>query len=188
MNKLKIKNIVGIGILSAILIILQLIANYIQFGPVSITLSLIPILVAATCYGPFAGMFLGFVNGILVLFAPSTLSVFFAFDPVGTIIVCLTKTSFAGLISGYVFKAFKNKKIGIVISSLLLPILNTLFFVIYSFIFFLPLIESFAGGTNSFVFLITVMIGYNFLIEFSLNAILSIASYRIYKEFILKND
>ena len=46
-RSLKIKKMVMITILSVVAIVLQLFSNYVQFGPVSITLALIPIVVGA---------------------------------------------------------------------------------------------------------------------------------------------
>ena len=37
------KAIAGLGMLTAMVIALQLLSNYVQFGPISITLSLFPI-------------------------------------------------------------------------------------------------------------------------------------------------
>ena len=75
MNKsVRIKNMVGIAIFAAVVIVLQLFSNYVTFGPVSITLALIPIVVGAVVYGPLAGFILGAVGGLLVLVAPATIS------------------------------------------------------------------------------------------------------------------
>ena len=103
------KVIAGLGVLTAMVVVLQLIGNYVQFGPVSISLALFPIAIGAMLYGPIGGAFLGLVDGALVLTAPSTISFFFAITPLGTIITCLGKTTIAGLVAGFIFKLYKAK-------------------------------------------------------------------------------
>ena len=66
----KTKRMVGIALLSAIVIVLQLLGSFIRFGPVSVSLVLIPIVVGAAMYGPAAGAVLGAVFSMVVLFQP----------------------------------------------------------------------------------------------------------------------
>ena len=54
-NSRKIRRMVGLAALASMIVVLQLISNYIQFGPVSITLALIPNVVGAILYGPKGG-------------------------------------------------------------------------------------------------------------------------------------
>ena len=63
----KTKTLVGTGILTAIVIVLQALAIGIKFGPFSITLVLIPIVVGAALYGYKAGAWLGLGCGVVVL-------------------------------------------------------------------------------------------------------------------------
>ena len=50
---------VGIAVLAALVVVLQLLSSVIKIGTVSITLTLIPIVVGAAFYGPGAGAILG---------------------------------------------------------------------------------------------------------------------------------
>ena len=181
-NSQKIKRLVGISILSAIVVVLQLISNYIPFGPVSITLALIPIVVGAIVYGPYGGFILGLVLGVMVCTAPTTAG-FLQFTFFGTVIVCLLKSSIAGLIAGYVFKWIRNYNLilAIVLASLIVPIVNTGLFAVASLTIFLPLIEKAANAenVNAVYYLFIGMIGYNFIIEFLVNSILSPVVIRI---------
>ena len=52
MNHQKINRMVGIAVLSALVVVLQLLSSVIKIGTVSITLTLIPIVVGAAFYGP----------------------------------------------------------------------------------------------------------------------------------------
>ena len=49
--KTNTKKIAGVGLLTAIVVVLQLLGSFIRFGPFSISLVLIPIVVGASLYG-----------------------------------------------------------------------------------------------------------------------------------------
>ena len=63
----KTERLAGLGILTAIIIVLQIISTFVKFGPFSITLTLIPIVVGAALYGVGAGAYLGAVFSATVL-------------------------------------------------------------------------------------------------------------------------
>ena len=178
------RTISGLGMLTAIIIALQLLSNYVQFGPVSITLALFPIAVGAMLFGPIGGLFLGLVDGVLVLLAPSTISGFLAINPVGTVFVCLLKTGLAGLFAGLAFKALHQKhlNLAIVVAALLVPIINTgLFSVAALTIFKNTLFQGAEGaGVSAVYMLFIIWIGWNFLLEFGLNAALAPAMFKMY--------
>ncbi|MBQ2509866.1 MAG: ECF transporter S component, partial [Erysipelotrichaceae bacterium] len=95
----KTKNITGIGILMAIVIILQLLGSFIRFGPFSISLVLIPIVVGAALYGPFAGGLLGLTFGVVVLLSGDA-APFLAVNVFGTVLTVLLKGALAGVFAG----------------------------------------------------------------------------------------
>jgi thiamine transporter ThiT len=169
------KNMAGVGLLTGLVIVLQFVANFVTIGSVSINLSLIPIVVGALIYGPFAGLFLGFINGIIVILAPSTILLFFPLNPIATILICLLKTSVAGLLAGFTFLPFKKKNknilLGSILASLIVPICNTLIFSIGALLFF---------SWNIKMILLTI-ISINFLFEIIVSAALSPTVYKIYE-------
>ena len=63
---------VGIAVLAALVVVLQLLSSVIKIGTVSITLTLIPIVVGAAFYGPGAGAILGTVFGLVVTINSAT--------------------------------------------------------------------------------------------------------------------
>ena len=168
-QKITTKQIVGTGLLLALEIILQILGNYLQFGSVNINLSLMTIVLAAVLYGPLSGAVLGFFNGLMALFSPSTLAIFMPISQIGTILACLLKTTLAGLIAGLVFKPFRqrNRVVGLIFCSALVPIINTGIFTIFALTFFRPFLES--GVSEQFpnvaAFLIFAVIGINFIFE-----------------------
>ena len=139
-NRLKIKRIVGVAILSALAVVLQLIANYMPSGsPVNLNLALLVITIAGVVYGPFSGAIVGTIVGFVIIFAPST-SAFIGHNAFMTVVLCLLKTGLAGMCAGFLFKLIKRWSVpgGIVSASLIVPIVNTGLFLIGAMIFFLP--------------------------------------------------
>lgn len=179
MKNFNTRRIAALGTLTALCVALQVMSNYITFGPVSITLALIPVVIGAILYGVKGGAFLGAVVGIVVLLSPST-SGFLAFNPVMTIILCLVKTSLAGAVSALLFKAINKKKTlpAVVVSSLIVPIINTGLFAIGVLLFFLPL---FGEGIEAVKYLFLTVIGINFIVEFLVNALLASTIYYLIK-------
>ena len=88
----------GIGLLTAIVVVLQAMAVAIRFGVFNITLVLVPIVVGAALYGWKAGAWLGFVFGVVVLFTDA--GAFLAVNVPGTIITCILKGALAGAAAG----------------------------------------------------------------------------------------
>ena len=185
-NSQKIKNMVGLSILAALVVVLQLVSPYIPLGPVTITLALIPIAVGAVVYGPKGGFILGCVLGFLVCIDPTT-TLFLQYSFIGTIFVCMLKSSLAGLIAGIAFKFISklNTVVAIIVASILVPIINTGLFALAGLTIFMPLIEDWAGGNGpqAISFLFLTMIGSNFIFEFLINSVLSPIVVRIVKMF-----
>ena len=172
----KTKNITGIGILMAIVIILQLLGSFIRFGPFSISLVLIPIVVGAALYGPFAGGLLGLTFGVVVLLSGDA-APFLAVNVFGTVLTVLLKGALAGVFAGLVFRMFKkNQTLGTILSAAVCPITNTGIFLLGCLLFFLPTISEWAqafGFENVGKYMIFGLVGGNFLAELLTNIILS---------------
>lgn len=170
----QVKKITGVAILLAIEIVLQAMGNYITPSVVSINLSLIPIALGAILYGPLAGALLGFGNGLVVLLSPST-EAFLSYSLFGTVVVCLLKCTIAGFLAGFVYKliAKKNTLIGSIVASLVVPVVNTGLFVLAVFTIFFGLFQPIGTTDEIMKYVFLIMIGWNFVIEFSITAILS---------------
>ena len=107
-KRLDTRTLTGMALLTAVVVILQLLGAFVRFGPFSISLVLIPIVIGAALYGVWAGAWLGFVFGMVVLFQPDT-GVFLTISPLGTILVVLLKGALAGLCAGLVYKALSQR-------------------------------------------------------------------------------
>ena len=55
----KTRRLTGLALMTAIIVVLQVVASFVKFGPFTITLALAPILIGAALYGPKAGACLG---------------------------------------------------------------------------------------------------------------------------------
>lgn len=181
----KTNKVVGLSLLSALVIVLQLASNFIKLGPFSITLALTPIIIGGALYGLFGGAFLGFIfsltvaiSGILGFDGGSTL-VLFNEHFFYTIILIFGKGIFAGLVSALVYKLLnKNNTIAVIFSAALCPIVNTGLFFVFMFLFFYDTLQQWSGAT-AVVAIIMAIAGYNFVVEFIVNIILSSAIAKI---------
>ena len=138
MNKSKnlIKILVANALLIALTIVFTLISNNIPIIPgVSINLSLVTIAIAAILYGWKSGLLIGLVNGAIVMLSAG---IFFAENPVATVFICLFKSGIAGMISGLLFKLIsrKNEHVAVGVSCIIIPVLNTLFYILGVYLFF----------------------------------------------------
>lgn len=172
LNKHKIRQMVGISILSAIVVVLQLLGSFIKLGPmVSVSLVQIPIVVGAALYGPSAGACLGGVFGLVVLFQPDT-AFFYGINFFGTVITVMVKGIAEGYLSGLTYRALekKNQWLAVGLAAAVAPLVNTGLFALGSRLFFW---EAFAemGNGDAMMILLTVMIGFNFIAEFVVNVV-----------------
>lgn len=166
----------GVAIFTAIVIVLQLLGAFIRFGPFSISLVMIPIVVGAAIYGPAAGAWLGLIFGIVVLLSGDA-GAFLTVNPLGTIITVVTKGVLAGWITGLIYKALSKHEIAAALAaSVAAPVINTGVFLIGCFFFFMPTVTEWAaaaGAKNVGTFMIVGLVGINFLVELALNLVLS---------------
>ena len=184
-KSVKIKRMTGIAIFAGLVIALQLFSNYVSFGPVSITLALIPIVVGAIIYGPFAGFILGCVCGFIVFVGPVTIQLFWPYGILITLLVCVFKTGIAGAVSGLIYKYLnkQNNKVAVILASIIVPIVNTGLFAIAAYVLYYDLLTNLMGDTskNVVAYLLFTFIGYNFIIEFLVNSVLSPTILRLTK-------
>ncbi len=176
MNK-NTKKIVSVALFNAIVVVLQLLGSFIRFGPFSISLVLIPIVVGTALYGIGAGAWLGLVFGVTVL-ASGDAGAFLAVNVPGTIITVLAKGAAAGLLSGAIYKLVekKNKTAATICAAIAAPIANTGVFLLGCLIFFMPTINGWAaavGMESAGTYMITTLVGFNFVFELLVNVILS---------------
>ena len=171
MKNTKIRRMVGVAILAAVIVVLQSVGSFIRFGSVSVSLVLIPIVVGAALYGPSAGAMLGCVFSVVVLLQPDT-AFFYGISFHGTVLTVLAKGVLAGWLSGLAFRALskKNEYWAVGFAAVICPVVNTGLFALGSRLFFWNAYAEMGGG-NAMMILLSVMIGFNFIAEFVANLI-----------------
>lgn len=170
------KNLALGAILTALVIVLQLLGQFIKFGPASVSLVLVPIIIGAAVCGPAISAWLGLVFGVVVLFTDAV--AFISINVVGTIVTVLLKGILCGLIAGLIYKLFekKNLYLGVVFSAIVCPIVNTGIFLLGCYLFFFDTIREWglsAGFTNVGEYMIVGLVGLNFIFELLVNVVLS---------------
>ena len=178
------QKIVGLGLFTAIVIVLQLMGSFIRFGTFSISLVLVPVVIGAALYGAGAGAWLGFVFGVVVLLSGDA-AAFLGVNALGTILTVLVKGALAGLLSGLVYKALENKNrtLAVAVAAVVCPVVNTGVFLLGCMTFFMDTISGWAAavglGGDVAHYMIFVMVGVNFLVELGANLLLSSVIVRI---------
>ncbi len=175
------RRMAGLAIFTAIIVVLQVLCTFIRFGPFSITLALAPIIIGTAMYGKGAGAYLGGVFGAVVLITGllgwdgGTVMLLMGINPVGCILICLVKGIAAGFFAGlcYELLAKKNDKVGVLVSGIVCPVVNTGLFIVGMLVFFFDTLSGWAGGQNLLLYIIVGLTGINFLVELAVNIILS---------------
>ena len=181
-----LRNLVGTALLTAIVFVLQVLGSFVRFGPFSISLVLVPIVVGAALYGAYSGLWLGFAFGIAVLVSGDA-AAFLTINPIGTVVTVLLKGALAGLVSGIVYRALqkKNELLAAVCAAVVCPVVNTGLFLLGCRLFFFDTISEWAVGAgfgaNVGSYMIVGLVGANFLIELAVNIILSPTIVRLVK-------
>lgn len=164
------------AILTALVVILQMFGQFIRFGPFSISLVLLPIVIGAAMCGPKVSTWLGFVFGVMVLMTDA--GAFLAISVPGTVITVLLKGMGCGLAAGLVCKVLekKNRYLAVALSAVACPIVNTGIFLLGCVVFFFETISEWGAGAgfeSVAEYLIFGMVGINFLAELVINIVLS---------------
>ena len=180
MNKSKTfdtRKLVLLALLTAIVVVLQALAAVLPVYPFNLTLVLVPIVIGAALVNTVAGIWLGFVFGVVVL-ATGNANAFLAINPFAAVLIVIMKGALAGCAAGAVYRALANtnKTIAAVVAAVACPVVNTGILVLGSYAFFLPTFTAWgeaAGYANVTAFIFLGMIGFNFLFELGINIILS---------------
>lgn len=190
-NTEKTRRMAGLSILTALVIVLQFIAEYIVISGVPITLTLVPIVVGSALYGVRGGAWLGGVFGVVVWLMSivgidKTGAILWPMNPFATTLICVGKGLLAGLAAAVAYKLVSKKSGigGVFAAAIVSPVVNTGLFIAGVLVFFRSTLEVWAGGANLVYFIIFGLCGINFLIEMALNLVLSsiierIINYRV---------
>lgn len=192
-SKKDVLRTVELALLIALVVVLQIISALIPpiAGMVSITLTLIPVVVGGILLGKRSGAILGFAFGVIVLINCITAldpggNILWNSNPFFTAIICLVKGTAAGFVPVALYELVRQKSnnngrvfVATLVAALSAPIVNTSLFVVGMFLLFKNTLYAWAGGTNIVTYILVGLAGVNFLVEFTINIILSPAIVRI---------
>lgn len=184
-NAMSTNDLVMYALLTAIVIVLQVLGSFIKFGPFSVSLVLAPIIIGAALGGEWLGAWLGLIFGVTVLFTDS--AAFLAVNPLGTALTVIVKGILAGYVSGLTYKLLAeiNGLFAVIVSGIVSPVVNTGVFLVGCKLFFMPLITEWAKGLgfgdNVGKYMIFGLVGTNFLVELAVNLLLSTTILRLLK-------
>lgn len=169
-----------VAILAALVVVFQCISNLMKIGPVSITLTLIPVVLGGCLVGKKWGAALGFLFGVVVTAFVVTGTdiggnMLFVANPILTVALCLVKGTAAGFVATLVYQWIgkKNRTLGVTLAAMTAPVVNTGIFVIAMVLFYADTLSAWAGGQNVMLYILTGLAGWNFVVEFAVSAILS---------------
>ena len=173
----KTKNMVGVGLFTAIVVVLQFLGGGIRFGVFSISLVLVPIVVGAALYGWRSGAWLGFAFGAAVLLSGDA-AAFLVVDPMATVLVVLVKGAACGLMAGLVYSLLEkvNGTVAVFAAAVICPVVNTGVFLVGCQLFFLETVAGWGaamGYENVASYMFLGLAGVNFLIEMGVNILLA---------------
>ena len=187
MKNEKIKRMAGVGLLMAMVVVMQLLSGVIPpVAGFSISLVLIPIVLGAAAFGPGAGALLGVTFGLVVFINcvtgadPGGQMVFQA-GPVLCFLVVMSKGILAGFGAGLVYRGLsgRNPYLAMLCAAVVCPVINTGVFIICMFAFFNDVLSVWAGGTNLVGYVLSGLVVMNFLPELAINVVFSPAGQRI---------
>ena len=175
------KNVTILGVLTAIIVVLQIFGSYFRIGTISLSFVLVPIVIGGILTGVIGGTILGFIFGVITLVmgvvgADQFTFILFSDHPFLTILTCVIKGSAAGFMSGFVYKLLKDKNLTLstFAASAVAPIVNTGLFIVGAFCMADTLNSNFVAENSNVVYFIFIgCAGINFLIELAINLVLA---------------
>lgn len=183
------KNVTILGVLTAIIVVLQIFGSYFRIGTISLSFVLVPIVIGGILTGVIGGTILGFIFGVITLVmgivgADQFTFILFSDHPFLTILTCVIKGSAAGFMSGFVYKLLKDKNLTLstFVASAVAPIVNTGLFIVGAFCMADTLNSNFVAENSNVVYFIFIgCAGINFLIELAINLVLAPSVCKIIK-------
>lgn len=189
MKKVNVKQITGVAILVALIVVLQSLSLALpKIGPgISISLVLIPIVLGGAVYGPKVGALLGGAFAAIVyIFCITGFDLGGAMvlqaNPILCLLVVGTKGVLCGWLSALVFSVLKKKNTyaAMLIAAIVCVVVNTGTFLLGMGLFFTDVLTVWSNGGNIFAYMISGIVLINMLPELVINVVFSPAAVRIY--------
>ncbi len=170
-SKSKVLTMATIALLTALIFVLQFIT--VPLGPITVSLSMVPVAIAAMALGPWGGLISGGIWGFASILkamsgASGMTTVLFSMSIPRTIVVCFVPRMLDGLLLGLIFMILRSRvKIFLsgCIIGLLAALLNTIFFMSSIILLFgnTEYIQEMMGGRNVIIFILSIVAGMLYL-------------------------
>ena len=184
-TKFGTKELVLLGLLAAIVMIFSF-TPYGTFaiGPLSITLNIIPIAIAAIALGPIGGLIIGSLFGLLSFlqcYGVGVLSgmgaILVDINPFLAFVQRFVPRALDGLLVGFIFKGvskISNNSVGSFVTGFFSAFLNTLLFMTALLLLFgnTDYVQGLRGGKSALLFIVT-FVGVNAVVEMVVSTLLS---------------
>ena len=177
------KNVALLGILTALLIVLNLLSTVFKVIT-NVNLTLIPIVLGALLLGARGGFILGGISGLMtflfgVLGVDPFTNILFVNSPVLTFLTCVVKITIAGGVAGWIYDLLKskNKYLAVFVASALVPVINTALFIVGALAMYDVIATNFSQDV--LYFLVITCAGINFLIELAINLVVAPAIHTV---------
>lgn len=170
----KNKRIVDCAILSALAIVLQLVSTLLKQVGVSLTLALVPVVIACVTLKWYGLIVSGALGGTIlvqcIVGVDKGGSYMFSYNPVFTVIGSVIRLLIAAAVLVLIINAtekFNESKWRSILVSALMPVLNTGIFVIMFVTMFNDMLYDGAKAfaTDAFTYIIVYLVGINFIVE-----------------------
>ncbi|MBR1983583.1 MAG: ECF transporter S component [Clostridia bacterium] len=180
------RNVVYLAVLTTLLVVLNLLGTVFKIVT-NVNLTLIPIVLGALTLGVKGGFILGFISGLMTfIFGVTGLDPFtnflFTEHPVLTFLICTVKITLGAVLGAIAYKLLKNKNkyLATFVSSAVVPVVNTLIFILGALLMSETIsVLSSAEGVSVIYFLVIICAGVNFLIEFGINILVAPAIHTV---------
>lgn len=184
------RNVALLGILTALVIVLQLFGSSIPMFGITLNFSLIPIALAGILLGSLGGTIVGFVCGLVVFITTAVMGQepvtanLFQTNPVILTVMCIGKTTVAGAVSGLIFNALSkgNNLMAVSVSSLAIPVINTTIYVLGMLLMKDSLITYMKWDFSSMWLVFVTIFGIiwlNFVLEIAITIIFTPLTHRV---------
>ncbi len=181
------KRVTALAVLLALVIVLQAFGGSFSIGLITLNFTLIPIVLGAIVLGAWAGAILGLASGIVILIqviiAPAGFYwIIWTNSPLITTCICLTKTTVAGFVAGWLFGLIekKNRLVAVFVAAGVVPVINTGLFILGCMAMW-DTVALAAEGKNVLYFIIVGLVTFNFFVELAINLVVAPALQTVYR-------
>lgn len=163
----KVVRLATMALLTAAIFVLQFVT--VPLGAITVSLSMVPLAIAAVTMGPVYGLIAGAIWGLASLIkalmgSSGLTSTLFTISPVLTVVLCFIPRMLDGFLLGFIYKGlrkFSNVLISGCITGFFSALLNTIFFMSTIVLLFgnTEYVQTMMGGKNVIIFICSIIAG-----------------------------